>query len=267
MRKDFGRKFFFKTICFFILSLLITPSALATKVMIDPGHGGTDRGATRGPLTESLITLSVAKILREEISKNKKFTALLTRETDTHLSLEQRADLTNRQNADLFISIHVNSSPDGAARGKEIYFQNQLDADKESLFLANLENGHDFEEKTEDDKTLSLPIGPSSDVKAILEDLKRNHSFKLSALLAEELHRFWEGEVVARKQAIRQAPFFVISNVKCPAALVEIGFLSNPAEAKKLAEPEYQRKIAQGILHAIVKFKEVVDNPSTQQLH
>ncbi len=245
------------------------------RIVIDPGHGGTDRGTTRGEVTESAITLNVARALRDEIAKSADFTALLTRDDDSYLSLEQRAEIANEK-SDVFISIHVNSSADPKARGKEIYFQNQLDADEESLYLANLENGHPPGDTAATEKSsphkmrtaLSADLkGLNSDLKAIVEDLERNHRLKMSGLLTEELHRNWGGDPIRRKQAIRQAPFFVISNVIRPAALIEIGFLTNPAEAQKLVNPDYQKKIARGIYQALVKFKEVVDNSTAQHLN
>ncbi len=89
----------------------------------------------------------------------------------------------------------------------------------------------------------------------------------MSGLLTEELHREWGGDHIRRKQAIRQAPFYVISNVIRPAALIEIGFLTNKIEAEKLVNPAYQRRIAHGIYQALVKFKEVIDNPTAQHLN
>lgn len=266
MPNDFGRFFYLKPFSIILAIAIFQSPVFAMRVVIDAGHGGTDRGTTRGDITESAITLTVAKLLRDEMAQSKEFSAVLTRADDSYVSLEQRAEIANEK-GDVFISIHVNSSTDPKARGKEIYFQNQLEADEESLYLANLENGQ-ADQKVRHAFLPNTDVkGLNSDVKAIVEDLERNYRLKMSGLLTEELHRSWGGDPIRRKQAIRQAPFFVISNVNRPAALIEIGFLTNPTEAKKLVDASYQKKIAQGIFQALIKFKEVVDNTSTHPLN
>jgi N-acetylmuramoyl-L-alanine amidase len=165
-------------------------------------------------------------------------------------------------NGDVFLSIHVNSSEDPRARGQEIYFQNQLPSDQESLFLASRES-----EKNQGGgpviHSVSLALknhkGLNSDVHAIVEDLERNHQFKLSGIFTEHLYQNWSGEKLQRRHSIRQAPFFVVSNIDKPAALIEIGYLSNSQDVKKLTDPQYQKKIAQGIYKALVSFKTIID--------
>ena len=130
-----------------ILLHLLVAAGLATAatakpllVMLDPGHGGRDRGTTRGPAFESEITLAVSHELQEMLRQDRRFQLLTTRPTDQTVTLSQRAPLTNRKRAKIFLSIHVNSSPDPRARGAEFYFQNQLPPDEESMFLAHQEN-------------------------------------------------------------------------------------------------------------------------------
>jgi N-acetylmuramoyl-L-alanine amidase len=225
-------------------------------------------------MSESTITLAVAEALKGELAKDRNFTPILTRTTDTYVSLENRARLANAE-GDVFISIHVNSNTDTKARGKEIYFQNQLDADEESLFLANAENSKELAATAPADRhqarSVSLALAGhdnvNADVRSIVEDLERNQRLKMSGLLTEELHRHWGGDAIHRKQTIRQAPFYVISNVSKPAALIEIGFLTNPAEAQRLIDPNYQKHVAHGIYEALIKFKEVVDKATPHHLN
>jgi N-acetylmuramoyl-L-alanine amidase len=201
--------------------------------------------------------LKVSQYLRQLLQRDSRFQASLTRETDKFLSLEQRADLANKSKVDLFLSIHVNSSQDTEVHGKEIYFQNQLPPDEEALYLASRENG----------VTKKQSDYGKGDVAAIVEDLERNNRLRLSGRLSEELYRNWAGDRWQRHSSIRQAPFYVISNVNMPSALVEIGYLTNPAEAAKLGDPAYLHKVADGIYQAIISYKEFVDKATRQRLN
>lgn len=244
-------------IALFLALAFFSPYSFALSVMIDPGHGGTDHGAVNSSLRESDITLKVSQYLKALLSADPQFKVKMTRERDQFLSLDRRAQLANEAKADLFISIHVNSSNEKHVRGKEIYFQNQLPPDEEALFLANREN-QGIESRTDTVK---------GDVAAIVEDLERNHRLRLSGRLSEELFRNWGGDHYRRRTSIRQAPFYVISNVSMPSALVEIGYLSNPQEAEKLSDDTYLRKIAQGLYRAIVSYKEFVDKAAHRSLN
>lgn len=244
-------------------------SANAMHVVLDPGHGGRDTGATQGRLTESAITLSIANLVARELKNNSQFTVSLTRTDDSYISLEKRAAIANTK-GDLFLSIHANSSTDTRVNGKEIYFQNQLPADEEALFLSSRENQFSATERFVP-RAVSLALvnkkNINSDVRAIVEDLERNHRLKLSGLFAEKIFYKWQGQAVQKSNAIRQAPFFVVSNIDKPAVLVEIGYLTNPKEAKQLTNHEYQVKIANGIYKAIVSFKESLDKPTNKSLN
>jgi N-acetylmuramoyl-L-alanine amidase len=247
-------------------------------VTLDAGHGGEDRGASRGDINEAAITLSVVKQVANALKSEPDIKVSFTRTDDTYCSLEDRVQIVNREHPDVFISIHVNSSKDASARGQEIYFQNQLDADDEALFLANLENDNPKREANPTGRKAGAESVPrvatfgektirNPDVKAIVEDLERNFRLRMSGVLTEKLHENWAGDSVIRKHSIRQAPFYVISNVHSPAALVEIGYLTNPSEARRLIDPAYQKKIARGIADAVMKYKEVIDKRTKQHLN
>src|SRR5690606_10272779 len=110
------------------------------NVILDPGHGGSDLGARYHGVIESEIVLKISKMVRDQLKYHDEIKVLLTREGNQFLTLEARADFAHAQKGDLFLSIHCNSSSDSRARGTEIYFQNQLPPDEESLFLAHLES-------------------------------------------------------------------------------------------------------------------------------
>ena len=241
----------------FCLSTLPSAASPSLKVLIDPGHGGSDRGAVYGDAKEADIALKVAQDLQILLRKNHDFEAILTRETDKNISLPERVHLAEIQNADLFLSIHANASPDQRARGAEFYFQNHLPADEESLFLANAEN------QIVKDAASAQPedLSKKSDVKAILDDLKRHTKMRSSFALSERLMKTWNAG------HIRQAPFFVISKTTIPSVLVELGFISNPKESQRLIQTSYQKDIAQKIYQGLRDYKEMVDKAEVGRLH
>lgn len=252
-----------------LFAFLFSIHASALHVVIDAGHGGSDKGATSDNYTESEITLSVAKLLEKALKADSQFKVTMTRKDDTFLSLSERTRIAN-QAGDVFISIHVNSSSDSRARGNEIYFQNHLAPDEESLFLASRENQ---DSKPDDNAPRSVTMSTSTkkdlnpEVLSIIEDLERNHRLKLSGIFTEKIYYNWMGDNYHRSRTIRQAPFFVVSNMYKPAALVEIGYITNPGEAEKLMDPSYQKKIATGLYRALISFKEFMDKPTVKSLN
>jgi N-acetylmuramoyl-L-alanine amidase len=249
-------------------SELPTASIPSLKIMIDPGHGGSDAGAVYGSAKESEIALKVAQQLKALLEKNPGFAATLTRTADKNLSLTERVHLAEAQKADLFLSIHANASPDQRARGAEFYFQNHLPPDEESLFLANAEN----QIVKETDSAVPEDMSKKSDVRAIIEDLKRNTKMRSSFALSEKLLKNWNpgiNSAQAKRESrnIRQAPFFVISKTTIPSVLVELGFISNPKESQRLIQPDYQKEIAQKIYRGLRDYKEMVDKSEVGRLH
>jgi N-acetylmuramoyl-L-alanine amidase len=238
--------------------IALTVRAYGFHILIDPGHGGKDSGATRGQLKESEIALKVAGYLADELRKDSRFKVSLTRTSDESLSLKERTSIAREINADLFLSIHLNSSKDPRAHGKEFYFQNQLPADEEALFLASRENMDTIvPDASRTDRAEKASVG--NDLKNILEDLKRNHRIHSSCHLSKALFETWisggESRLVGSR-SIRQAPFYVVSHISVPSVLVELGFLSHATEGPRLAQPEYQKELAASLYRGIVKYKE-----------
>ncbi len=232
--------------------------AAPLKVMIDPGHGGNDSGAVYGPAKESEIALKVAQHLKKLMDSSPDFQTALTRTSDHNLSLQERVSLAEKENADLFLSIHANASSDQRARGVEFYFQNHLPPDEDSLFLAAAENQQ--QKETPENES---DISKKGNVSAILEDLKRQFKMRSSFRLSEKLLLSWGTK---DSNSIRQAPFYVISKTSVPSVLVELGFISNPRESQKLIQPDYQKEIAQKIFSGIQDYKEMVDKASPGRL-
>lgn len=217
-------------------------------VILDPGHGGTDVGAIHDNLKESDIVLKVTKQLAGLIKKDSRFKLTLTRQADTNVSLTERTNLARSSKGDVFLSIHANSSIEPKPKGAEIYFQNQLPPDEESRFLASRENSG--AESAEAAKA-------KGDVANIIDDLERSfhthHSYSLVRAIRTSWLKTGHGPV------IRQGPFHVLYEVSMPSALVEIGYLSNPEEAKWLAKPETHRALAQILYEGLIQFKERLD--------
>lgn len=235
---------------FFVLILLVifcqSLWARPFHIIIDPGHGGPDTGATRGVFKESEIVLNISKQLILLLNDSKDFRVSSTRQTDRLVTLEERTTLSEKQPADIFLSIHANSAPSPSTSGVEIYFQNQLPPDQESLYLANREN---------EGKSLSASSKPKGDVAAILEDLHRQNQMYLSYNLAREVHTVWKRYQKSRLH-LRQAPFHVLSEVKIPSILVETGFITNEKDSLRLGDSNGQKEIAKILYEGVQSYRQ-----------
>jgi N-acetylmuramoyl-L-alanine amidase len=234
--------------------LIITGGAWAsapTRVMIDPGHGGDDHGAQLENIQEKTIALNVGLELNKLLLKDKRFVPLLTRDKDEYILLAARPDKAVKEKADVFVSIHANSSPISKARGTEFYFENQVATDEETQLLANRENNV---------KALKGSGDPDekTDLENIMTDLGHNEHMMMSQQLSQILLESFQGRLNIKTRAIRQAPFHVLS-VPMPSTLIELGFVSNPEEAHWLAKPEVQKKMARAIYAGLKRFKEKLD--------
>ena len=255
---------------------LISPSPTqAMHVLVDPGHGGIDTGAVRGKYKEAEIALKVSLKLADLLKKDPRFKVSMTRETDSHVTLSRRTQIAKDTKADLFLSIHLNSSTDPRAHGKEFYFQNQIPADEEALYLASKENEQDADDLAKADaKAEPRPtherLSAEGDVKLIIDDLHRNHRVRASGSLSKILLENWvaagHGSHLG-SHAIRQAPFHVVSTVDVPSVLVEVGYLTNSTEAPLLASAQYQDELAKSLYQGLVKFKETMDKEQSHPLN
>ena len=254
---DCNKDMSFVRISLFLLVVLIYPFAWAKyKVIVDPGHGGKDMGAVRGSIREADIVLSVAKELSQLLADSE-FEFALTRQENKAVELEQRTIIAHKEKGDIFISIHANSSPDFKARGTEFYFQNQLSPDQDSLFLANRENENpDF---GVDYRPSQFEKTQKKNVANILDDMMKNNYIHLSAELALKLRKSFQLDPMQAKHKIRQAPFHVVSTVNMPSVLIELGFITNPNDAKLLTQKDYHRQLAKNIFLGLQGFKETLD--------
>jgi N-acetylmuramoyl-L-alanine amidase len=220
------------------------------QIVIDPGHGGVDQGAVRGSAQEAHIALQVALQLKDILNSTGTLQAQLTRVNNKTVSLQERVQMADFAQADLVVSIHANANADARAKGVEIYFQNHLPPDEETLYLAD-------SEKTMWD-TEVLPTSEASrsnDISAIIEDLHRQHRMHLSRNLSFDILQSFREGGSKKYLSVKQAPFYMIARPKAPSVLVELGFVTNPKEAQLLTQPEFQKqsalKIAKGLQNFI----------------
>lgn len=216
------------------------------RVVIDPGHGGRDPGAP-GSLPgvyEKDVVLGLSKILAKKIERDLGLEAIMTRTSDTYLTLEERTAMANTHKADLFISVHANASRNKSAHGIETYFLN-LTTDEDSIAVAARENA-----------TSKKNI---SELQEILNDLMQNAKINESSRLATYVQRGMYGKASAHynpvaDKGVKQAPFYVLLGAQMPSVLIEAGFISNPRECRRLMDEQYQRTIANGIVDGIRSF-------------
>lgn len=234
-----------------MLPLLLSAAlASAPVVVIDPGHGGTQEGAS-GPdgLLEKNLALTIAKKVKAQLEKDLKATVLLTRDRDALVHLSERVTLANKKRPELFISIHANSMPTEKQR--------RLNQGIETYFLSASASGEDAKKVAarENAESGGQPKGQAGDTLSfILADLQRSETHVDSSRLAYAVHEELISETGAQDRGVQQAPFYVLMGLEAPAVLIEVGFVSHPDEGHQLAEAEYQAKLARAITSGVKKF-------------
>lgn len=220
-------------------------------VVIDPGHGGMDSGAVgKKGAQEKTVNLDVALKVVEGLRKNPGIKVIMTRADDTFVPLQERAAFANANMADVFISIHSNAASSRTANGVETFFLSVDATDSEARDIAAVENAVVTSEADQS------PL-QSDEIKAILFDLTRTESHHESSVLAESVQTSLYKAMRKENRGVKQAPFAVLNGAMMPAALVEIGFISNLAEEKRLLSKDEQTKIADSITEGILGFRKI----------
>lgn len=232
------------------------PKAARPIVVVDAGHGGPDRGMT-GPMGrggpkihEKDITLAVAKQLGRAL-RNRNIDVVYTRTTDTLIDLSDRGKIANNAGGALFISVHVNAAspswrdPSGT-RGFETYFLSDARTE-DDLRVEEMENSSVRFETVPD-------VSKEDPLSFILSDMKQNEHLRESSELAMTIQKSLEGVHPGPSRGVKQAGFRVLVTSFMPSVLVEIGFGTNPMEAKFLADPAKQDAIARSIADATVAY-------------
>lgn len=212
-----------------------------SRIVIDPGHGGKDPGAISPTgIREKDIVLIMGKLLAKRL-KQEGFEVFLTRNDDRFLTLEERTAFANKNKADLFISLHVNSNVDRSVQGIETYFLN-LTTDASAIEVAARENA-----------TTSKSI---SDLQLIINDLMLNSKINESSKFASSVHNavLSSAKTVGykgRNLGVRQAPFYVLLGAQMPSILIEMGFITNSTDCSLLRRKSYQNTMIDGIAKGI----------------
>ncbi len=217
-------------------------------MVVDPGHGGHDPGTRSADgLLEKDLALQIGRRLADALAQ-RGIRPVMTRERDEYLTLAQRTAIANRSGAELFVSIHLNWSPNPRTAGVEVYYLNNT-TDRATIRLARMENAAGDAAAARD-----------SNLNYILSDLRQQYKATESALLAEVMEeqtvdalRAAFGDRLAALGA-KRGPFYVLVGPKIPAVLVECGFLSNPAQAHRLANPQYQQVLANALAASVVHY-------------
>jgi N-acetylmuramoyl-L-alanine amidase len=212
------------------------------RIVIDAGHGGHDSG-TLGPggIEEKDVVLDVALRLGKLLKQRLGADVIYTRSDDTFIPLETRTAIANQAQADLFISVHANSSPDPGARGVEVYYLS-FTSSADALEVAARENAVSNES-----------IHQLSDlVKKIALSDKISESRAFAEDVDESLYAgLEEGNPGLRDRGVKKAPFVVLIGANMPSILAEISFLTNPSDAQELRQPEYRERIAESLYRGV----------------
>ncbi len=220
------------------------------RIVIDAGHGGHDSG-TLGPdgLEEKDVVLDVALRLGKLLHDRLGAEVVYTRADDTFIPLETRTAIANKAQADLFISVHANSSPDEDARGVEVYYLN-FTSDPEAMQVASRENA-----------ISSQRVNQLSDlVKKIALKDKIDESRELAADVDQSLYTgLRKGNAGLKDRGVKKAPFVVLIGANMPSILAEISFVTNPEDAAKLSEPEYRERVAESLYGGIARYAAAVN--------
>jgi N-acetylmuramoyl-L-alanine amidase len=208
------------------------------KIVVDPGHGGKDPGASAFGLKEKDIVLNICKKLAPALAEQTGAEVILTRDTDTYIALEERTAIANTQAADLFISLHINAHSSPKVHGLETYYLN-LSTNAEAMRVAAFEN--------------ATSTYQMSDLQDILSDIMKNSKINESSRLAGYVHNSLSDgikevqETKFKDLGVKQAPFYVLIGAEMPAILIEIAFITNPDESMHLSQDIFLEGIVKDI--------------------
>ncbi|MFH1074878.1 MAG: N-acetylmuramoyl-L-alanine amidase [Candidatus Firestonebacteria bacterium] len=225
------------------------------RIVIDAGHGGKDPGAVgKNGLQEKAVTLDIALKTAELIRGKLKKEVVLTRDRDVYISLQERIAIANRNKGDIFISIHINANTDREAEGAEIYIYDSEASDKKSSRLAIREN---------------MDFVKTGGIKSILSELSSKSDDYLSILLAGNIldNIVSSVDVESRnKNMILRAPFYVIAHANMPAVLVEVAFITNNDDEKKLKENDFKNGVAKAICQGVEDFINATNEQEKEEI-
>ena len=224
-----------------------------SRIVIDPGHGGHDPGATGKDVSEAELVLDIALRLEKLLEKLPGVEVVLTRRTDDYVPLQERTAIANREGADLFLSIHANASESGLARGVETYFLNFAN-NLSAASVAARENAASGQAMA------ALP----DLVKMIALNNKLDESRDLATMVQRSMIERLRGTHKTLKDlGVKQAPFVVLIGAAMPSVLTEVSFVTNPQDAKQLRSSSYRQRIAEALANAVRKYQTSLKSVTT----
>ncbi len=230
----------------------VTQKYLIRKVVIDPGHGGNDPGAIgRTGLKEKDLVLDIAKRVKEQLNENG-VDVVMTRDRDRFIPLEKRSQIANESDVDFFVSIHANSAKLRGARGFEVYYLSTAVDDNARAVEAAENSFLKF-----DDSSFQRH---NTDLEATLWDLVYTENRQESVELAKYIAKAVDGSTSLHNRGVKSARFYVLRGAQMPSVLVEVGFISNPAEEKNLKGSAYRQAVASAIAKGILNYKNVYES-------
>ena len=221
------------------------------RLVLDAGHGGHDPGATgAGGLKEKDVVLDVTKRLARILEAGGGIKVSLSRTGDYFIPLKERTSFANGLRADLFVSIHANAHRVSASEGVETYFLSSEATDNEARAVAAFENG-----------VIALePNRPKEDIlKSILWDMAQSEFQEESSHLAEILQDSLARSLRLQNRGVKQAAFYVLGGAAMPAVLVEVGFVTNPKEERRLSDEGYREQVARAVATGLIDYKRRYD--------
>lgn len=235
-----------------------------TKVVIDPGHGGKDPGAVSadGKTYEKTIVLDIAQQLARKIAAGCPGVEVIVTRGSGFISLNDRAETANKAGANLFISLHVNAAPKSSANGFSVHCMGQSSKKNTDLYEYNMnvckrENSVILLE--DDYSTKYQGFDPDDPESNIFMQLMQNAYLEQSLNFASVVKNHLKGGPIKADRGISQDPFYVLWKTAMPSVLVELGFISNPADLTALRSAENREQIAQRLFEAFVEYKEAYD--------
>lgn len=232
-----------------IFSDKINRGSRRVRIVVDPGHGGKDPGATgRAGTHEKNVVLKISKDLVNYLNKQPGFSAVLTRRADYYISLRERLAIARRYKADMFIAVHADAFANRRARGASVYALSQRGATSEAArWLAEKENKSELMGGVDlADKTHLL--------RSVLLDLSQTATISTSLIIGKDILNAIKPIAKLHHGRVEQAAFVVLKSPDIPSLLVETGFLSNAHEERQLRTPSYQRQIAYALMKGVRQY-------------
>jgi N-acetylmuramoyl-L-alanine amidase len=217
------------------------------RICIDAGHGGRDFGKeSANGVREKDVNLAIARVVRERVEQELGLSVVMTRDDDRTMQLTERTEIANTSGADLFVSIHCNAWFNDQTSGFESYFLSPAlsESDRQLARYENQSGGG------------AAVKAPDRDVDFILWDLVQNEYIAESSAFAEYIQKEMTTRLGVKSRGVKQANFVVLQGARMPAVLIETAFLSNPEEEKLLTDPDFHRRVADGMVAAIRRLQE-----------